>query len=98
MSNEPDSPAYVAYQLAREDSIRVNHEPQISFAARSVKNRMKVGDLINHHGFLGIVTFKGNKGFAFETLENGKANGETFVCEYDSLLEKDPKACWTTEQ
>jgi hypothetical protein len=62
------------------------------------KNRMKIGDLINHHGFLGIVTDKEDRVFVFETMYNGKPNGEVFSFPYDSLVEKDPKPCWTTEQ
>jgi len=69
-----------------------------SFATMSVKNRMKVGDLINHHGFLGIVTGKEDGYFSFETMYNGKPNGESFVFSYDSMSEKDPKTCWVTEQ
>jgi hypothetical protein len=54
-------------------------EPSHPTFAPSVRDRIKVGDLVNHHGFLGIVTWKGETGFTFETLYNGKPNGESFV-------------------
>jgi len=68
-----------------------------SFAAMSVKNRIQVGDLINHHGFLGIVTEKRATDFTFETLFNGRPTGEAFTMRYEAMAEKDPKPCWRTE-
>ena len=73
-------------------------EPSHPTFAPSVRDRIKVGDLVNHHGFLGIVTWKSETGFTFETLYNGKPNGGSFVFSYDSMTEKDPTSCWTTEQ
>ncbi len=64
----------------------------------SVRERIKIGDYVNHHGYLGIVTWTGESGFTFETLYNGKPNGESFVFDYDSMSEKKPKTCWVTEQ
>jgi hypothetical protein len=66
--------------------------------AISIKNRIQVGDLINHHGFLCVVTHKGPEWFSFETLYNGKPTGESFSMLYENMQEADPTPCWTTEQ
>jgi hypothetical protein len=68
-----------------------------SHDAPSVRDRIKVGDLVNHHGFLGIVTKKEDHVFVFETLEDGKPNGEVFSFPYDDLAKPRPTPCWTTE-
>jgi hypothetical protein len=68
-----------------------------SFAALSVKNRIKVGDLVNHHGFLCVVTEKADFYFTYETLYNGQPTGEAFTMRYEAMAEKDPKPCWSSE-
>jgi hypothetical protein len=62
---------------AAEYAIRVRAQEAKKLRTRldNVARRIKVGDLVNHHGFLGIVTRKEVFGFAFETLEGGKPNG-----------------------
>ena len=46
---------------ARKEAKKAHTQLKLSFAALSVKNRIKVGDYVNHHGFLGIVTWKGER-------------------------------------
>jgi hypothetical protein len=92
MNNEHDSEAYVAHVLSTfETTARKTSKTP------SIRERIKIGDYVNHHGFLAVVTWIGESGFTFETLDGGNPNGESFVCDYDSMSEKDPKPCWTTE-
>jgi hypothetical protein len=66
--------------------------------AADIRDRIQVGDLVNHHGFLGIVTRKEALGFAFETLQDGKPNGESFFFYYSFWKSApEPKTCWRTE-
>jgi len=74
----------------------ITHE-QIN-ATISVKNRIQVGHLINHHGFLCVVTEKADYYFVYETLYDGRPTGEAFTIAYEAMAGKDPKPCWTTEQ